>query len=158
MPSTWTMAASGPLVHVTGNTTTVTATLTEAPIITTPTTYKITITGTQTTGGTAAYTFGGVSGTTIAATAGAFTNTDYITALNTTSLIITPASACVVSISAITIEKLTDATGDLTVEGKLIAHSSLKLENGNITYPSLYSITAAGVFGFFGIIQPVLYS
>lgn len=113
--ATWTMGTSGPLVHVTGNTTTVTATNSEA--IVAGTTYKVTITGTGG-GATATYTLGGVTGTTIAAT-GAIAITDYITATSTASLIITPSSTCTVSISAITIEKLTGATGDFVAEGTL---------------------------------------
>lgn len=124
--ATWTMTGTGPLVHVTGNTTTVTATNTEA--IVANTTYKVTITGTGG-GGTATYTLGGVTGTTIAAS-GAIAITDWITASTTASLIITPASACTVSITSITIEKATDATGDVTVEGDLFIGSRIKAIGG----------------------------
>ena len=116
---TWTMTGTGPLVHVTGNTTTVTATTTEA--IVAGTTYRVTITGTGA-GGTASYTLGGVTGTTIAAS-GAIAIEDFITASTTGALIITPASACTVSITSVAVEKLTDATGDLTVDGNLIVRS-----------------------------------
>lgn len=131
---TWTMTGTGPLVHVTGNTTAVTATNTEA--IVAGTTYKVTITGTGGTA-TATYTLGGVTGTTIAAS-GAIAITDYITASTTASMIITPANTCTVSISAITIEKLTNATGDLTVDGNLTIrspstfNSSITLSNGQL--------------------------
>lgn len=128
---TWTMTGTGPLVHVTGNTTTVTATNTEA--IVAGTTYKVTITGTGG-GGTATYTLGGIRGTTIASS-GAIAITDYITASTVASMIITPASACTVSISAIKIEKLTDATGDLTVDGNLIVKSPATF-NAVITIPN----------------------
>ena len=141
--ATWTMAASGPLVHVTGNTTAVTATLTEAVVA--GTTYKVTITGTGG-GGTATYTFGGVTGTTIAAS-GAIAITDYITASTTGVMIITPASACTVSITSITVEKLTDATGDLTVDGNLTVRSpatfrshiigGIRAINGTVTFPGI---------------------
>lgn len=136
---TWTMTGTGPLVHVTGNTTTVTATNTEA--IVAGTTYKVTITGTGGTA-TATYTLGDITGTTIAAT-GAIAITDYITAATTASMIITPASACTVSITSITIEKLTDATGDLTVEGNLIVQSPATfsgqtlISDGSASAPSL---------------------
>lgn len=144
--ATWTMTTTGPLVHVTGNTTTVTATNTEA--IVAGTTYKVTITGTGG-GGTATYTLGGVTGTIIAAS-GAIAITDYITATTAASMIITPASACTVSISAITIENLTDATGDLTVDGNIFANSSIQLKIlGNAAYPALYAETAAGKTGFY---------
>lgn len=119
--ATWTMGATGPLVHVAGNTTTVTATLGAA--IVAGTTYKVVITGTGG-GGTATYTLGGVTGTTIAAS-GAIAITDYITAATTASLIITPASGCTVSITSISAKALTDATGDVTVDGNIIARSQI---------------------------------
>jgi len=137
--ATWTMVTTGPLGHVTGNTTTVTATNTEA--IVAGVTYKVTITGTGG-GATATYTLGGITGTTIAAS-GAIAITDYITASTTASMIITPSNTCTVSITSITIEKLTDATGDLTVDGNLIVRSpvylrgNLYLNKGTVTYPSL---------------------
>jgi len=124
--STWTMGATGPLVHVAGNTTAVTATLGAA--IVAGTTYKVVIKGTGG-GGTATYTLGGVTGTTIAAS-GAIEITDYITASTTGSLIITTASACTVSITSISVKALTDATGDVTIEGNLVVKSP-------VTTPSL---------------------
>ena len=116
---TWTMTGTGALVHVTGNTTAVTSTLTEAVEV--GKTYLITITGTGG-GATATYTFGGVTGTTIPAS-GAIAITDYITASTTGVLIITPANLCTVSITLITIKKAADATGDLTVDGNLTVRS-----------------------------------
>lgn len=119
--ATWTITGTGPLVHVAGNTTTLTATPSSAIVV--GTTYKVTITGTGG-GGTAPYTLGGVSGSSIAAS-GAIAIEDYITAGTTANLIITPASACTVSITSITIKALTNATGDLTVDGNIIARSQI---------------------------------
>ena len=119
--ATWTMTGTGPLVHVTGNTTTVTLTTTEA--IVAGTTYKVTMAGTGG-GATATYSLGGVSGTTIAAS-GTIAISDYITAANTSALQISPSNTCTVSITSITIKKLPDATGDLTVEGNLNAKSPI---------------------------------
>lgn len=101
--STWTMGATGPLDHVTGNTTTVTATLGAA--IVAGTTYKVVMAGTGG-GDTATYTLGGVAGTTIAAS-GAIAFTDYITATTTGSLIITPTSTCTVSMTSISVRACT---------------------------------------------------
>jgi hypothetical protein len=124
--ATWTMTGTGPLVHVTGNATTVTLTTTEA--IEVGRTYKVTIAGTGG-GATASYSLGGVSGTTIAAS-GTIAISDYITAANTGALIITPSSTCTVSITSIAIEKLPDATGDLTVEGNLNVKSPATFNGG----------------------------
>jgi hypothetical protein len=52
-------------------------------------------------------------------------------------MIITPANTCTVSISAITIEKLTDATGDLTVGGNLTVRSPSYFNEGNTSYPGI---------------------
>ncbi len=122
---TWTMTGTGPLVHVTGNTTSVTATTSEA--IVAGTTYKVTITGTGG-GDTASYTLGAVAGTMIAAS-GTIAITDWITASTSGALIITPASTCTVSISSVTVQKLEAATGDLTVDGNLTVHSPVTLDD-----------------------------
>ena len=136
--ATWTFAAST-LTHVTGNTTTVTA---AGITCVAGTTYKVTITGTGG-GGTAAYTLGGATGTTIAAS-GAIAIEDFITASTTASLIITPASACTVAITNISVKALTDATGDLTVDGNARFRSQLYFTSRtqSATYPL---ITAGGV-------------
>jgi hypothetical protein len=123
--ATWTFTTStGTLTHVTGNTTTLTVSAT----IVAGTTYKVTITGTGA-GATATYTLGGVTGTTIAAS-GAIAITDYITASTTGALIITPSSTCTVAITAISIKALTDATGDLTVDGNLRVRSQALFAGG----------------------------
>jgi hypothetical protein len=125
--ATWTFAASV-LTHVTGNATTVTA---AGITCVAGTTYKVTITGTGG-GGTATYTLGGVTGTTIAAS-GAIAITDYITVSTTASLIITPASGCTVAISNISVKALTDATGDLTVDGNIKIKSPIQtIDNVNV--------------------------
>ena len=121
--ATWTMTGTGPLVHVTGNTTTLTLTTTQSIEI--GKRYCVTITGTSGTT-TATYTLGGVSGTRLAAS-GAIAIEDFITASTTGALIITPGNTCTVSITSITIEKLTDATGDLTVDGNIVARSPIIL-------------------------------
>jgi hypothetical protein len=129
---TWTFAA-GVLTHVTGNATTVTAAGITCVV---GTTYKVTITGTGG-GGTATYTLGGVTGTTIAAS-GAIAITDYITASTTASLIITPATACTVAITNISVKALTDATGDLTVDRNTTFNSPIKVANGgSATFPTI---------------------
>jgi len=84
------------------------------------TTYKVVITLSAWSVGTATYTLGGVTGTTLAA---ATTYTDYITAATTGKLIITPSSTSRFTISAISYKALTDATGDVTVEGNLTVKS-----------------------------------
>lgn len=121
---TWTFVG-GVLTHVTGNTTTVTAAGVTCVV---GTTYKVVITGTGG-GGTATYTLGGATGTTIA-DSGAIAIEDYITAVTTASLIITPASACTVAITNISVKALTDATGDVTVQGDLFVGSKIKSPGG----------------------------
>ncbi len=129
--ATWTMTTTGPLVHVTGNTTAVTATLTAATVV--GTTYKVVITGTGG-GDTATYILGGQTGTTIPAS-GAIAITDYITATAiSASLVITPASTCTASLTLVSVKALTDATGDLTVDGNLTVRSPFSfLGGGTVT-------------------------
>lgn len=131
--ATWTIAGTGPLAHVAGNTTALTAATTEA--IVAGAAYRVTITGTGG-GGVANYTLGGVSGTEIAAS-GAIAIEDYIVASTTGAFIITPASACTVSITSITIEKLTDTTGDITAHGNIISKRQILLPLSSAAYPSL---------------------
>ncbi len=116
---TWTMTTTGPLTHVTGNTTAVTGTITGA--LTVGATYAVHITGTGG-GDTATYTVGGLTGTTIAAT-GAIDFTDHITAISNTELVITPTSTCTVALTLVSVKLLTNATGDLTVDGNLTVRS-----------------------------------
>jgi len=117
--STWTMVTTGPLTHVTGNTTAVTGTVTGD--LTVGGTYAVNFVGTGGTA-TATYTLGGVTGTTIAAS-GAIDFTDYITVGSNTELVITPANTCTVALTLVSVKLLTDATGDLTVDGNLVARS-----------------------------------
>ncbi|MFA5340419.1 MAG: hypothetical protein WC332_01455 [Clostridia bacterium] len=123
---TWTMTGTGALVHVTGNTTPITGTITGA--LSNNVTYQVTITGTGG-GATATYTMGGKTGTTIPAS-GAFTIVDYITATVDSEFIITPSNTCTVSITSVTVKALTDATGDLTIDGNLIVRSPATIWGG----------------------------
>jgi hypothetical protein len=88
------------------------------------TTYEITITvGALTVASGATYTFGSTVGTRLNA---AGTYTDRITAITTTNLTITPAATATrFTIAAISVKALTDATGDLTVQGNLRAYSPI---------------------------------
>lgn len=115
---TWTFAG-GVLTHVTGNTTAVTGTVTGA--LTVGRTVRVAITGT---GGVAiaTYTLGGNIGTTIAAS-GAIAIVDFLTTTVDSEFVITPANLCTVAITNISVKELVDATGDLTVDGNLIARS-----------------------------------
>ena len=83
-------------------------------------TYKVVITLSARSVGSATYTLGGVTGQTLSAAA---TYTDYITASSTGKLIITPTNTSRFTISAISIKALTDATGDLTIDGNLVVRS-----------------------------------
>jgi hypothetical protein len=143
---TWTMTGAGALVHVTGNTTALTATTTEA--IVAGTTYPVTITGTGS-GGTATYTLGGVAGTTIAAS-GAIAIEDFITASTTGAFIITPASGCTVSITSITIGKSVDATGDLTVGGNATFKSPITISGigGSASIPLINLGNRVGIHSY----------
>ena len=88
-------------------------------------TYKIIITASATSGAIT-YTYGGVTGTTITAT----TITDYITAVTTGKLIISGAISSTATITAISIQKLTNATGDVTVAGNLKLGSPIQNMKG----------------------------
>ncbi len=79
------------------------------------TAYKVVITASATSGAIT-YTFGGVTGSTIV---GGTTITDYITAQTTGKLIISGAISSTATITAVTIQPLTNNTGDLTVDGDL---------------------------------------
>ena len=124
--ATWTMAAAGPLVHITGNTTAVTATLTEA--IVAGTKYRVSILGTGG-GDSATYTLGGVTGSIIPAT-GAININDVIVASTNGSLIITPYNVCTASFTSIAVEKIISGTGDTTVYGHLNVANSIQDING----------------------------
>ena len=115
---TWTFV-DGVLTHITGNTTAVTGTITEA--LTVGRTARIMITGT---GGvaTATYTLGGNNGTTIAAS-GDIAIVDFLTTIADSEFVITPANTCTVAISNISVMELVDGTGDTTIDGNLVARS-----------------------------------
>ncbi len=132
---TWTMTTTGPLTHVTGNTTAVTGTVTGT--LTAGVTYAVAFTGTGG-GDTATYTLGGVTGTTIAAS-GAISFTDYITATADSELVITPTNTCTVAFTLISVKALTNAMGDLTVQGNLNVYSPAYF------YSRIYGNPANGV-------------
>ncbi len=147
----WTVAGT-PIVitHATGNTTALTSTLASA--IVAGVTYKVVITYAQV-AGTCSYTLGGVLGTSIATSAGSTSITDYITAATTAQMIITPLTTSNIVISAISIKALTDATGDLTVDGNLtvrspaIFNASLEALTSIITDGATANITTAQMKG-----------
>ena len=98
-----------------------TVTPTAATTIVAGVTYKVVITVDSISGSTATYTVGGATGTTLAA---ATTYTDYLTASTTAKFILTPvATGLRMTISVISIMPLTDATGDLSVDGNLVVKS-----------------------------------
>lgn len=127
---TWTFAG-GVLTHVTGNTTAVTGTVTGD--LTVGGTYAVRFVGTGG-GGTATYTLGGVTGTTIAAS-GAIDFTDYITVSSNSELVITPASGCTVALTLVSVKLLTNNTGDLTVDGNAIFRSPVVFPTGTLANP-----------------------
>ncbi len=117
----WTVAGT-PIVitHATGNTTALTSTLASA--IVAGVTYKVVIVYTQV-AGSCTYTLGGVTGTALSTTGE--TITDYITASTAVQMIITPLTTSNIVISSISIKALTDATGDLTVDGNIYPKSQI---------------------------------
>ncbi len=132
----WTVAGT-PIVitHATGNTTALTSTLASA--IVANTTYKVVITYTQV-AGSCTYTLGGITGTALNTTGA--TVTDYITATTTVQMIITPLTTSNIVISSISIKALTDATGDVVIDGNLTVRSPfispILLSAGSATNPS----------------------
>jgi hypothetical protein len=116
-----------------------TLTPTAATTIVAGTTYKVTITVDSISGSTATYTLGGVTGKALIS---ATTYTDYLTAATTGKLIITPtATGLRAVISAISILPLTDATGDLIVNGNLTVNSPVLSSNGS----KAFTISPSGV-------------
>jgi hypothetical protein len=120
------------------------------------TTYKVTITVGSLSGSTMTWTLGGVTGTPLIA---ATTYTEYITALSTGKLIITPvATGLRASLTVISVEPLVDATGDLDVEGNLAVGSAIKSiggtdaifisREGRIGFGSPYSYYTDGGYKF----------
>jgi hypothetical protein len=101
-------------------------------------TYKVVITASATSGAIT-YTYGGVAGTTITAT----TITDYITAATTGKLIISGAISSTATITAISIQKLTDATGDVSIAGNLKVGSPIQ----NMKGTDIITISSTGNVG-----------
>lgn len=97
------------------------------------TTYKVVITFSAFTAGSASYTLGGVTGNSLSA---ATTYTNYITAATTGKFILTPTDASRFVISSISVTALTNATGDATIDGNLYSNSPIYVGLGNPSYPS----------------------
>ncbi len=147
----WTVAGT-PIVitHATGNTTVLTSTLASA--IVANTTYKVVITYTQV-AGSCTYTLGGITGTALNTTGA--TVTDYITAYSTDQMVITPLTTSNIVISSISIKVLTDATGDVVIDGNLTVRSPfvspILLSVGSANNPSF----AFGLESTLGWYRPV---
>ncbi len=147
----WTVAGT-PIVitHATGNTTALTSTLASA--IVANTTYKVVIIYTQV-AGSCTYTLGGITGTSLNTTGA--TVTDYITTYDTTQMVITPLSTSNIVISSISIKALTDATGDVVIDGNLTVRSPfvspILLSAGSASNPSF----AFGLEATLGWYRPV---
>jgi len=93
-------------------------------------TYRVVITLSAVTVENCTYTLGGVTGTLLAS---ATTYTDYITATSTGDLTFTPfAATSRFTISAVSIQPLVDATGDLIVDGNLTVRSPATFDAGGI--------------------------
>lgn len=112
------------------------------------TTYKVVITLSALTVGSASYTIGGITGTSLIA---ATTYTDYITAKTTGKLIITPTSTSRFTISAISIKALTNATGDLTVDGNLTVNSPITFNSAIIAPSPHHAFGIGSTLGNIGI-------
>ena len=103
-----------------------TVTPSAATTIVAGTVYKVTITVDSISGSTATYTVGGTAGTPLTA---ATTYTDYLTAVSTGNLIITPvATGLRMTISAISVNAVTITTGTLTVDGAAKFRSAIVAE------------------------------
>ncbi len=140
----WTVAGTPVVItHATGNTTALTSTLASA--ILAGVTYKVVIVYTQV-AGSCTYTLGGVTGTALSTTGA--TVTDYIIASTTAQMIITPLTTSNIVISSISIKALTDATGDVTVDGNLVVRSPLLLPSAGASAPA-YSFVNDPDSGFF---------
>lgn len=141
----WTITAG--VLTKTASTGTLTATavsgMTSAP--TAGVTYKVTIVCSAVSGAPT-YTLGGVPGTTITAT----TITDYITASTTAKIIFSGGAAVTTTITSVSVQALTDATGDLTVDGNIRARSPILMNDGTILSPaySFYNDPDTGIYRY----------
>ncbi|MBI2326209.1 site-specific integrase [Candidatus Collierbacteria bacterium] len=121
-----------------------TATPTAATNIVAGTTYMVVITVDSISGSTATYTVGGAIGTALTA---ATTYTDYITAATTGKLIITPvATGLRITISSISIKALTEATGDLAINGNLRTNSPVYIMTGTGATNPIYAFQVGSGF------------
>ncbi|MFH1147216.1 MAG: hypothetical protein V1736_05860 [Pseudomonadota bacterium] len=128
-------------------TATAVAGMTAAPVA--GTTYKVTIVCSAV-NGTLIYTLGGVTGTTITAT----TVTDYITASTTDKIIFAGANTVTATITSVSVKALTDATGDLTVDGNLTVRSPATLTSLTASKPVFTNASKALVsVGTLGVDQ-----
>lgn len=112
-----------------------------ATTIVSGTTYKVVITVSSLSVGSATYTVGGTTGTTLNAVG---TFTDYIPAQSTGKLIINPTNTSRFTISAISIIPLTAGTGDISVFGKSHLYSPVSI--GKATPVSGYMLDVDGNF------------
>jgi len=109
------------------------------------TVYQVVIVVDAFTAGSATYTLGGITGTSLSA---AGTYTDYITAGYTSKLIITPTDAARFVISSISVKALTPATGNAIINGNIYSNSSIYAGRSGSTYPA-YSFrgnTGSGMY------------
>uniref|UniRef100_A0A6M3J9J7 Putative tail collar domain protein n=1 Tax=viral metagenome TaxID=1070528 RepID=A0A6M3J9J7_9ZZZZ len=115
---------SGQLIKVAGS-----GTGTETPsgtfTVTAGTTYKVTMT-VSAISGVIKYTLGGQLGSDLTAT----TFTDYITATTTGKIIFSGGATDTCTITALSVQALTNATGDLTVDGNLTVRSPVYIGYG----------------------------
>ncbi len=142
-------AGSGSLVKI-GGTGTGTATPSGTFTVTAGITYKVTITCSAVGATAPTYTLGGSSGSTITAT----TWTDYITATTTAKIIFSGAAASTCTITALTVQKLTDGTGDASIVGNLKLSSPIQNAKGT---SSIY-IAPNGNVGVLNMNPSVLYA
>lgn len=128
-------AAGSGVLSKTASTGTQTATPSGTFTVTAGVTYKVVMV-VSAAANSPTYTLGGVAGTTLTAT----TITDYITASTTGKIIFSGGASATCTITSLTVKALTDATGDLTVEGNLLLRSPLLLSRAGYAsggYPNI---------------------
>lgn len=163
-PANWTAtngwSADGAGTQLTKVTNAAVGTITPSGSGATPTagvTYKIVITATATSGQISYY-FGGTTGGTgypgsiITAT----TITDYLTAVNTSKLVISGAIGSTATITSVSIKALTSGTGDLTVSGNLRTNKVAYFNSGQFN-PTIYLNNTIYLQGGYGGNPSLLY-